>query len=1207
MKNYLKKFGSIFLIICGLANAAKADTYDWIGAVSTDVTDIRNWARLGGIAGIGLGLCPGPPGATDDVRIGVASTYTPTVLSLGVCVNLGNQTITLTRFPIVTGNTTWKSITFGNNGVTAATYYLRNTSGAQQSFGMKYTMTLTVNGVSTTLTVTGNIAQNHYAGVADPRNIFNAIIAGTGNVLCQGNVVVGDATTQPATSVADVALFSAQVNQLTINGNILLNCNGFNNTSAGEVCYPCFSVEKGTTILLGQMNLVKSFTPTIAGFAGLNPGVLGFKGYGQVIADNTGYTATAVGSPNTFELRNKTPIITPLIDQFYVYFTFGGNSGTTLFSDNNAENQTVYTANEPSTTVTATYINTTSPAYYNLTFSGASTKVVDKNSTIGTATPQGLSVGNNWTTGGGIVNLNTNNPTVTVTGSWTNSTTVNQDAGPITITGSVINNASGVLNLGASPTGNLSIGGNYTNNSGGIYTQGTGTTFFNGTGAQTLLDNSTAGTVFNKVTFNGINAASVSTMSAGTGNFAVASTGVLTMTSPAKLVAGTLSAAYLTLKSDVSGSASVAAITGSSTITGNVNVQRYAVGGAGRRNYRLLSSPVNQSLITTGVPGYGFTGLQATTMISGYGAVGVYNGSATPTANSFDLTPLGNPSVFFYYEPDADPNQRLISKSDYKGLNTINEKFPIGNGFLFFFRGDRTINGANGALKTSITSTPQNTTMNFLGSLNQGAINVNIPTNPTSTVNGNVVYSTPSTAVSTTFSSTPHTPNTNDGLHLVGNPYACAIDLEGVTLANSSVNIYMLNNAGTFGVYQKGSNSGSLNNGVGRFVLSGQGFFIQANPSGAASLSFAEGCKTTSPASVPVTFAIAKPRMFAVSKAQSDAVQSADAVEPTPHIMNIALTLDSVNNNETVIQFGEQTAKNSFDRQEDAYYMSGPAQTTFLASYTKDNQPCLINHMGGLDSIKTIPLYVEGQTDGIYTLKFAGASAIDQRYKLYLLDNFKKDSLDLSANDTYNFNIQRADKQTFGATRFALVRHDSGLHYNLLAFNGAKQNNAVALNWKTEFEGDYTNFVLQRSTDEGKTYNNMDSLRATGAGTYTYIDTKPVVGTNQYRLIQKSGSDPSKFSKIVAVDFLLPGLSKFKLYPNPATNIIKIDIGAPNDNAPVLNIKIYNINGLIVRNTETTANQTLSQDVSQLDRGTYILKVTGSNNKIYGTKTFIKL
>ena len=142
------------------------------------------------------------------------------------------------------------------------------------------------------------------------------------------------------------------------------------------------------------------------------------------------------------------------LDKFYVYFTYGGNNGTVLYDDPTAENQTIYTANEPSVTTTATYINTNAPPYYNVTFSGSSTKVVDKNSTLG-ATTQGLTVGNNLTTSGGAVNLNTNNPTVTVGNSWTNSCSVTQGSGNITVTGSVTNNSGGALSLG---TGSLSTG-----------------------------------------------------------------------------------------------------------------------------------------------------------------------------------------------------------------------------------------------------------------------------------------------------------------------------------------------------------------------------------------------------------------------------------------------------------------------------------------------------------------------------------------------------------------------------------------------------------------------------------------------------------------------------------------------------------------------------------------------------------------------------
>ncbi|CAM6054610.1 unnamed protein product [Sphagnum tenellum] len=47
------------------------------------------------------------------------------------------------------------------------------------------------------------------------------------------------------------------------------------------------------------------------------------------------------------------------------------------------------------------------------------------------------------------------------------------------------------------------------------------------------------------------------------------------------------------------------------TITGNVNVQRYITSGSGSRGYRLLCSPVNVSLSTTGIGNEGLSYLNA--------------------------------------------------------------------------------------------------------------------------------------------------------------------------------------------------------------------------------------------------------------------------------------------------------------------------------------------------------------------------------------------------------------------------------------------------------------------------------------------------------------------------------------------------------------------------------------------------------------------
>jgi hypothetical protein len=1175
-----------------------AATIDWTGAGCYSfgcifgASDKNNWNNPDNWSGDVV------PGINDDVRIGVNGSYT------------------INNWPIIgsstgssgPGTTTpkCKSLTFGYNA--PQTSY---------TFGKIAYLYLTINS-GYTLTVTGNITQNHNpSATGNPFNYSATTIAGAGTLLCQGKFIVGDATTQPANGVAEVSQVSIQIDQLTITGNLTLNSNGNNGASGsgGGICYPYFSVEKGTTTLLSAMTFATNNAPVLSGYNIFNPGQIIYKGYGLFTADNT------AGSANTVELQSLIPITKA--DNFYVYFTFGGNNGTTLY-DAASGNQTVYTANEPSVTTSASYINTTLPSsisstssanYYNLTLSGASIKVVDGNSTIAGSPTQGLTVGGVLTTSAsGAVNLTTNSPTVTVTGDWINSTAVNQGSGAtngdITIGGSLTNNSGGVLALGSR---NLNIAGNYTNNLGATYTQSSGTTTFNGTN-QTLTDNSVVGTAFNNVRFN---CSGTANMVAGTGNFSVASTGVLTMISPAKLVAGTSTVPYLSLKSDAAGSASVAAITGSSTITGYVNVERYMNGGASKRTYKFLSAPVNQGSapgVLSGSLAYGFKDLQLTAPISGYGAVGTYPGGTPPT-NAFDPTPLANPAVLFYNEPDSDPINMQIVNSDYRGIKTIGEKLPIGNGFLFYFRGNRNMNDASGTVnKATSGGTPEPTTLNFNGNLNQGTINVVIPTNGVASDGlGHQVYTTPSTAAAI-FSYTNHS-STNDGYHLVGNPYACSIDLDQITLTNpGSTTIYMLNNVGIMGSYVKGSGITTPVNGVGRYVLSGQGFFVKGNSTPNTTLSFTEACKVTglSTGSTPTPFAVSEPQTLAINQLNTNDSSFAAAGNATaaqqPDIL-IRLALDSANYDETLIHFNNK-AQNKYNVFEDAYYNYGITQTTFMATYSTDNKPLLINQMSGLDSVKTIPLYAEGQINGKYTMTFTGTSSLDPRFKLYLKDNLLKDSLDLSANSVYTFNIDRSNAKTYGASRFTLSVQPTNIaaSYQLLAFNGVKNNNSVALNWKTQYEGNYTGFTLQRTTDNWKTITNLAVLQSDGSGLYAFTDTNPNTdAVNQYRLVQNNINGVNSFSNVVTVSYLSVNTltNKLQVFPNPVANVIQVNI-KPDANSGSLHVKIFDLKGELIINNTFIQGNAIIQDVSKLMQGNYVIQVN-DNNKSYGSTTFTKL
>ncbi|RYE12777.1 MAG: hypothetical protein EOP45_22305, partial [Sphingobacteriaceae bacterium] len=225
------------------------------------------------------------------------------------------------------------------------------------------------------------------------------------------------------------------------------------------------------------------------------------------------------------------------------------------------------------------------------------------------------------------------------------------------------------LNSGSIP---VTIGDDYTNSATGYTVTGDWT--YNGSGLNT--PNTSSGTTASSLTVGGLNYKNLNILSADGTNKAAPLNGIAT-------VSGVLTVAdkcsfqtgsNLTLLSTVNGTASVAALTGSASITGNVNVQRFVTGSYGR-SYRLISSPVNT---TTGF--YNITTLINYTPITG----------PNPGTGNFDASNTNNSSVWMYREGDPFPTNTVIKDSDYKGIYSLTENIPIGTGLLFFNRGSRT-------------------------------------------------------------------------------------------------------------------------------------------------------------------------------------------------------------------------------------------------------------------------------------------------------------------------------------------------------------------------------------------------------------------------------------------------------------------------------------------------------------------------------------
>ena len=675
---------------------------------------------------------------------------------------------------------------------------------------------------------------------------------------------------------------------------------------------------------------------------------------------------------------------------------------------------------------------------------------------------------------------------------------------------------------------------------------------------------------------------------AGSGGINIASSGTVDVTGTGTLTIN--SPLTVTLQSDATGSAAVSQIT-TGSIIGNVTVQRYIPGGT--RGYRLLSSPVNTG--TTDVNGntiYSINYLQNSTYVSGTGFSVTYPGGFSNT---------GNPSMYLYRENLAPTNSSFLT-SNYRGIQSISASpnylinldtqgdlgstgyydIPVGSGYLYFFRG-----GAGTVNPYSSSSSPATATLSATGTLNQGSITFKHWYTGTS----GLMYTT--------------TSGNYNGFNLVGNPYASTIDLEGfnnggITANNVSQFVYQYNPAKkTYGVYTVGSISASnpngiTTNGASRYIASGQGFFVIALGTG-ATLTFNESCKLPSTQIALSNLLMSKSAIAAVA----------------PRYLRLQMALDTNDEEETVISFNDK-AKTSYVFNEDAIYRQGSNKVS-LSSLSSDNQKIAINTMPLNTKGVAVRINIGAAVNGTYSLSMNSVEGIPELYDIWLMDAYKKDSVDMRHNKTYLFDVVRTDTASYGAYRFKLImRQNPALAYHLLNFTASKSTGKqVQLAWVTEHEANYTNFTVERSTDGGTTYTIVGGVPSTSAGAYSLLDKNPGEN-NLYRLKQEDINNNITYSHIIPVGFAnqsnnLAG-NNINIYPNPASSTVNMSINtALSNSATTYNFTITNNYGLVIKQG-TSAQANWQTSVTDLLPGTYVIQVVNNKDKSFvGKSKLVKL
>jgi hypothetical protein len=352
-------------------------------------------------------------------------------------------------------------------------------------------------------------------------------------------------------------------------------------------------------------------------------------------------------------------------------------------------------------------------------------------------------------------------------------------------------------------------------------------------------------------------------------------------------------------------------------------------------------------------------------------------------------------------------------------------------------------------------------------------------------------------------------------------------------------------------------------------------------------------------------------------------------------LLRLKLYLDQYDYDDIAIGFNSG-AKTTYDYNEDSKYLPGINAAEGLASFSSDGVALSINFLPlPKQGQQIIKLDVEAANSGAITLKRTELDQIPLIYDFWLKDNYKKDSVNLRVDSNYVFTINKADSATFGTTRFCvIVRIDPTKGLQLLNFNATKSGTAVQITWDTQNEENYTNFAVERSSDGGKTFETLDSLKSTGTGSYSYADNSPPMASDEYRLKITDLNGAISFSNTITLIYgnmtnTITG--NISIYPNPTSDMIHLTINqsglssSPNSTTsqnagsypsleassapakPLYSIKIVSIGGSVIK-TATSSTATWQGNITSLLPGTYIITVMNdSDKKMVGRSTFVKL
>jgi hypothetical protein len=594
------------------------------------------------------------------------------------------------------------------------------------------------------------------------------------------------------------------------------------------------------------------------------------------------------------------------------------------------------------------------------------------------------------------------------------------------------------------------------------------------------------------------------------------------------------------------------------------------------------------------------------------GAAGAtYTSGGTGVPGGFSET--GNPSLYVFTQDHFSSNASFDG-GNYKGIydmalpspapayeyeidpTYVDIYLPVGTGFLCYFR------GGSGQASPYIAATSSPYTPGSLpspavfattGTLNQGNVMVqDWYTEGSTTLTYNVITGPPSNAG-------------YEGEHLIGNPYPSSIDwnttlTSGILVSGIDSYIYELNNNnGSYAIYD--TTTPGMNTSEGSNIIqSGAAFYITTGTSG-GTLTFTESAKAPT-----MQIASGNPEGVLMDRRVTQ--------QASGQYLRLEMNADTIHYEDAIVAFNNAN-KIGYEPHLDVRYKLGH-NIVSLSTLSSDNVQLGINKqpLPGNER-RIIGLHVDVAANGTYHFNLRQVIGLPKLYDVWLLDAYKRDSIDLRAAVTYDFAVDKSDSSSFGSNRFSLlIKQNPANVYRLLNFAASKVANAsrqVQVAWQTQNEENYTNFTVERSTDGGETFTVLAMIPGSSLGHYNVQDNNPVIGQNFYRLKQVDFNNVITYSKTVLIryDNLSDQKSgnRLNIFPNPASSQISLSVIADTNEPAVYKVSFNSSMGAVVR--EFTLSQAAWQgNVSDLLPGTYLVTVVNKSTQAFVAQgKFVKL